>query len=275
MSPSSFVAAQDLCGKLNILESKITGSCDPSKPIAERVSNLEQSVHGQVKTGSLVTRISNLHAAVGSAPPTVPSAAADTTLKGQIENDIRLGIKHHTEGRADDAEQAFKRALIADPENVDAHFNIGVLYEETGHLQSALLHYQAAAYQAPSDDDLLNAINSVHRKLAVQSEVEATPPTTKAGLFHAAPLSVPLLQGQTQRNNTAIALDLAATPHASEKTAKPDKRNHPVRQKVLYTAAVVGLAATANIPGGGIGKVILGTVRRSFSCPLCHWVSRF
>lgn len=268
---SDSAGTPDLRGQLNILESKITGNCDPSKPLNERVNKLEEVVHGQAKTGSLVKRIKELHEAAGT---TTPPAVADsnteekqgdegTVLKGRVEDDIRLGIKHHAEGHTDEAEQAFRRALLADPANVDAHFNIAVLYEENGHLTSAVAHYQAAASAAPGDADLLNAISAVQKKM-------------NAGVFHAAPPSAPLLQGQAQKNSNLIDLEFAAATQAYEKDiAKPAKRIHPVRQKVLYTAAVVGLAATANVPGGGVGNVILGTVRRSFSCPLCHWISRF
>lgn len=285
-SQVAFASAPDLRGQVNILESQITGSCDSTQPLAARVSKLEEVVHGQARTGSLLKRIKDLHESTGAAaaPPVVPGTATAGTekepseqLKGRVEADIRLGIKHHAEGRADEAEQAFRRALLADPDNVDAHFNIGVLYEKGGHLTSALAHYQAAANTSPGDADLLNAINSVQRKLNTPCEEKASQ-TGAAGLFHAQTISAPLLQGQSQKNSNLIDLEFAAATRASEKDlARPagSKRIHPVRQKVLYTAAVVGLAATANVPGGGVGNAILGTVRRSFSCPLCHWISRF
>jgi tetratricopeptide (TPR) repeat protein len=49
------------------------------------------------------------------------------------------------------ARRAYRRALDADPEHVDAHINLGCLDHEDGALASAENHYRAAAALRPSD----------------------------------------------------------------------------------------------------------------------------
>lgn len=278
---SAFGSAPDLRDHVNSLELRIAGTCDPGLSLAARVAKLEEVVYGHAKTGPLLKRITDLRDATGPAQCQPSSPAGTTQLsatesrEGPADKDIRLGIKLHAQGQLEEAEQAFRSALLADPENADAHFNMGVLYEEGGHLTSALLHYQAAAYAAPKDPEITGTIDAVQRKLVSQSEAKPQQ-TGKAGLFHADNISAPLLQGSVQNFKSAIDAQFATTIEASEKqVAKSTRRAHPVRQKVLYTAAVLGMAATANLPGGNVSNTILGTVRRSFSCPLCHWISRF
>lgn len=91
--------------------------------------------------------------------------AAQSTLKARIENDIRLGMQHHNSGNLVAAKAAFRRALRFDPKNVNAHFNMGVICEETGDLPRALAHYQAAAEHAPKDAEIQDAVLSLQKKL--------------------------------------------------------------------------------------------------------------
>lgn len=100
------------------------------------------------------------------APPAAgKTASAPNPLKAHVEDDIRLGMQHHNSGNLTAAKAAFRRALRADPKNVNAHFNMGVICEETGDLQRALAHYQAAAEGAPNDADIQEAVVAVQKKL--------------------------------------------------------------------------------------------------------------
>lgn len=130
-----------------------------------------------------------------------------------------------------------------------------------------------------------------------QSTSSQMPPDTvtntvscQTGIFHSDNLPAPVLQGQAETEvlEASTSSETIAT-NAAQRISDIDaianqlfaqsltkkKRMHPVRQKILYTAAVAGLGATSQLNAGCVGNVIFGTARRSFSCPLCHWISRF
>ena len=57
---------------------------------------------------------------------------------------MRLGDERAVDlGRIDEAIKAYKRALVLDPDNADAHYNLAGIYERRGEKQAALRHLKA------------------------------------------------------------------------------------------------------------------------------------
>ncbi len=69
-----------------------------------------------------------------------PDSEAATTAEAAL----REGAKAQTEGRADEAERAFLRALELDPNNKIARYNLGVLEESKGPGNKAEEYYMRA-----------------------------------------------------------------------------------------------------------------------------------
>ena len=84
------------------------------------------------------------------------STTNEATLKAEAEENsvktlLRCGISKHRSGDNVQAEEYFKEALSIDHENADALFNLGVIAEQKGDLESALRNYQAALKSDPTD----------------------------------------------------------------------------------------------------------------------------
>ena len=54
------------------------------------------------------------------------------------------GIINYTQGKIGNAEQSYLKAISIDPENLDAHFNLGNVYEDLRELDKAKKHYAIA-----------------------------------------------------------------------------------------------------------------------------------
>lgn len=54
------------------------------------------------------------------------------------------GIINYTQGKIGNAEQSYLQAISIDPENLDAHFNLGNVYEDLRELDKAKKHYAIA-----------------------------------------------------------------------------------------------------------------------------------
>ncbi|MBS0569656.1 MAG: tetratricopeptide repeat protein [Proteobacteria bacterium] len=64
---------------------------------------------------------------------------------------MRLGNRHKDNGALADADAAYRRALGANPDNADAHFNLGMLLLETRRAAAALEHLQRAVAGEPAN----------------------------------------------------------------------------------------------------------------------------
>lgn len=401
---AALAASPDLNVQLNLLEAKVNGKSQPNVSLAERVSALERTVHGQVRSGSLIKRVKDLADVTGgstrqnfdppqlpkldsaldvernpapravsapktSSPPavrkhpgtgtisgskhpgtlakqtprTAPRPTLDPVLKARVEQDIRLGMQHHNAGNIALAVQVFQNVLVTDPGNSNAHFNLGVIYEETGDLTSALHNYRGALLQTPNDPEVLEAIASLERRTGGATQAAApqnstpsipapapdfraqpiaapvsspyapsgyanqlyaqdgqpaalpfvepaysAPPSYQAGPFHASNPGTPLLQGNAQQADLSSGADQtsAALAHASgiqpngvplrATGAGAARQAHPIRRRILHTAAVTGLSAVTGVnTGSGLGNALFAGARRGLGCPLCSWISRF
>ncbi|TFU26113.1 tetratricopeptide repeat protein [Thermus tengchongensis] len=67
------------------------------------------------------------------------------------EREVVLGVKAVGEGRREEAEARFQKALSLDPEHHRALTNLANLYQERGELEAALDLYQRALKLAPED----------------------------------------------------------------------------------------------------------------------------
>lgn len=173
--------------KLEGFESVLYGA--PRKNLSEdaRLSNLEKSVFGAVHTGSAESRLEQLQGAMGTAkgdllmPPLAPTldlgnggnapevpplvvddsnASADSPTASLLQE----AMTQYSNGDTARAESSFKRVLSIDPNNGDAHFNLGVIEESRGNNRAALDHYEKAYKASPDDQEIRSAVMSLRNK---------------------------------------------------------------------------------------------------------------
>ncbi len=85
----------------------------------------------------------------------------------QIESLILSGQAFYQSGRSGNAQQLWNRALGLQPDHVDVHRWLGVLYYDLGAMDLAILHLQKASELAPSDsrpDRLMGLINKDYER---------------------------------------------------------------------------------------------------------------
>jgi tetratricopeptide (TPR) repeat protein len=163
-----------------------------------RLKDLERNLFGKVHSGSTASREAEISKALGGAKKdnlllpamapqldtssgsdirSAPSAAQDSypsdapiTASGDAEKEtLRNAMRLYSQGRTDEAEKQFRKALSINKNSADAYYNLGVIAEGKGDLQGALSNYKSAARINPSDTDLASAISSLETKLQDQS----------------------------------------------------------------------------------------------------------
>ena len=76
------------------------------------------------------------------------------TLSAQLITDAKLAL---TQGKSDDAQLMFERALVANPSNIAALIGLGNTYEAKGQTGKGLRYYRQALELEPNDQTALSA----------------------------------------------------------------------------------------------------------------------
>lgn len=112
-------------------------------------------------------------------PPPSPLPVAPAIKAGQeggaaspVNDLLRQAIAQHASGKAALAESTFKKILTMDPNNGDAHFSLGAIYEEKGDLIGAARHYGMAWRANPGDPEIQQAVTAVENKIRDQQQVQ-------------------------------------------------------------------------------------------------------
>jgi len=82
-----------------------------------------------------------------------------------IELNFAKACELHSQSRFDDAEQIYENLLKQLPDSSMLHYNMGLLYYETGDFEKAFTHYSAARNLAPHDPDVLFNYSLCQKKL--------------------------------------------------------------------------------------------------------------
>ena len=89
----------------------------------------------------------------------------DLTNEPDPSEVIGQAMKEYSAGHAAEAEKLFEKALQIDPNNADAHYNLGAIKEWSNDLNGSLLQYEAALRLKPNDKDIHDAVTAVAYKL--------------------------------------------------------------------------------------------------------------
>ncbi len=197
----AFAATGSSNSSLDTFEKSVFGETHTKLSQTTRLKDLETNLFGKVHSGTTVSRVAEISKALGGAKNdnlllpalapqldtssgndihSAPSAHQDSyssdspiTASGDAEKEtLRNAMRLYSQGRTDEAEKQFRKALTLNKNSSDAHYNLGVIAEGKGDLQGALNSYRSAARINPSDTDLASAISSLETKLQNKSNVE-------------------------------------------------------------------------------------------------------
>jgi tetratricopeptide (TPR) repeat protein len=180
--------------KIGDIEEVIYGEEFADKSLGERLSRLEVKLFGRTGSGTTSERLEKIESQlkygtdlapnVELAPPIAPmldlsqSNRAEASPTDQVRQadyavDARSALDEATqlysEGRTQEAQNAFQKILIRDPDNVDALYNLGVIAEEKGNVDIALINYRKALSLNPSDNEIKQAVIALENKRTSQA----------------------------------------------------------------------------------------------------------
>lgn len=190
----AFAATGPSNSSLDTFEKSVFGETHTNLSETSRLKDLEVNLFGKVHSGTAASRLAEISKALGGAKNdnlllpamapqldtssgdvvhSAPSATRDPyptdspiTASGDAEKEtLRNAMRLYSQGRTDEAEKQFRKALTINKNSSDAYYNLGVIAEGKGDLQGALNSYRSAARINPSDTDLASAISSLETKL--------------------------------------------------------------------------------------------------------------
>jgi Flp pilus assembly protein TadD len=184
MAAANFTSAE--MTRIQNSERSVFGTPHDNLSSESRLRALETNLFGEVKKGSIDSRLDKVEAALKidrnkylQAPeaaqldqppvqeaPAVVSADYDVEPKSPAGDLIQRAMQEYSSGDVASAEKTFKKALVVDKNNADAYFNLGVLYEGKGDLNLALDNYSKAQALNPRDTELRETVQSLRTKIA-------------------------------------------------------------------------------------------------------------
>jgi predicted O-linked N-acetylglucosamine transferase (SPINDLY family) len=103
--------------------------------------------------GELEPAASELETGLAQRPEDDAARAALSRVRGAIA--VRSAIEHHRAGRWSEAQARYQAVLEQDPENVDAHYNLGRVLHAQGKFAQAIASFRQALELAPEQFETL------------------------------------------------------------------------------------------------------------------------
>jgi len=89
---------------------------------------------------------------------------ADNTPAASAQSLLEEGFKHHQEGRLQQAEELYRQALRADPDNPDGLNLLAIIADTTARGEEAIKLMEAAVAAAPENSELSNNLGQLYKK---------------------------------------------------------------------------------------------------------------
>lgn len=182
--------------QLSALEQRLFFKTYEDADDQSRLQRIEKQVFGQPLEGATQERLSKISSALPpmrepertapgaqqqqSAPPQATQqnqnefeaedAIEKARLQVQAAKEAELqrllgeGVQLWRNRRAHEATEKFEQVIRLDPNNAEAHFSMGIIYEASGNFAEALSSYQRASASRPDNKDYKNAISDVEKK---------------------------------------------------------------------------------------------------------------
>lgn len=190
--------------QLSTLEQRLFFKTYDDQDEQSRLQRIEKRVFGDVMEGAVPERLQKVTTAVGpqrepdgtnagapriAPPPATPQRSVEPQPNYEAEDAIdkarsqvmaakeaelqRLlgeGVSLWRARRANEATEKFEQVIRLDPNNAEAHFSMGIIYEAAGNYAEALGSYKKAAVVRPDNKDYKSAIAEVEKKARGQEK---------------------------------------------------------------------------------------------------------
>jgi tetratricopeptide (TPR) repeat protein len=165
-----------------------------------RLARIEKKVFGDAAQGGFQERLARVmevvKPAAESAPATTGSAApppsnpqpnyeeeqenamerARLALQAEKEEKVSKllseGVEYWRGKHGREAIDRFEQVLKLDPNNAEAHFSMGIIYESSGNFVEASVSYKRASEERPDNRDYRDAVAAVEKKLLAKQKVD-------------------------------------------------------------------------------------------------------
>ncbi len=198
--------------KLEKQENFLFGHAKGDKDLDFRLDAVEKIVFGQTHDGSFADRVDLIDKMIGkskdeivllpqapkldtasdqlTAAPNVVKETYDVEPADSISKaNLERATAFYSQGNLSEAEKLFKQVATAEPNNVDAVYNLGVIAEDKHDYRSALGYYKKAMSMSPGDNDMAEAVRNMTQKIATAPSTPSRTPAVNTPAQAPAPIA--------------------------------------------------------------------------------------
>lgn len=231
--------------KLEKQENFLFGHAKEDKDLDFRLDAVEKIVFGQTHDGSFADRVDLIDKMIGkskdeivllpqapkldtatdqlTAAPNVVKETYDVEPADSISKaNLERATAFYSQGNLTEAEKLFKQVAAAEPGNVDAVYNLGVIAEDKHDYRSALGYYKKAMSLSPGDNDMVEAVRNMTQKIASAPSTPSRTPAVQAPAQ--APAQAPIASAP-KANLGALVSEAAAAYKKGDYKNAIDKLN--------------------------------------------------
>mgnify|MGYP003384254767 CR=1 FL=1 len=217
--------------KLEKQENFLFGHAKEDKDLDFRLDAVEKIVFGQTHDGSFADRVDLIDKMIGkskdeivllpqapkldtateqlTAAPNVVKETYDVEPADSISKaNLERATAFYSQGNLNEAEKLFKQVAAAEPGNVDAVYNLGVIAEDKHDYKSALGYYKKAMSLSPGDNDMVEAVRNMTQKIATAPSSPSRTPAVQSPAL--APASAPTPIASAPKANLGALVSEAA-----------------------------------------------------------------
>jgi predicted Zn-dependent protease len=161
----------DFQERLNRVTSASSPQANPDGSMTGSVTKQESGTSGGGETSSAAparnTQDDEQQAALERARVSVQAAKEE-----EISRLMADGVNLWRAKRGREALQRFEQVVKLDPDNAEAHYSAGIVYESTGNFIEAMADYKKAADVRPDNSEYIDAVHAVQKKMANKPPVD-------------------------------------------------------------------------------------------------------
>ena len=190
--------------RLSTLEQRLFFKTYEELDESARLKKIEKRVFGEEMQGAIPERLDKVTAALGpprepdstvagaapshASPPPAASSnqheydaedaiekaklAVMAAKEAELQRLLAEGVELWRNRQASLATEKFEQVIRLDPNNSEAHFSMGIIYEAAGNYAEALSSYKKASASRPDNKDYKNAIADVEKKAHSKEKVQ-------------------------------------------------------------------------------------------------------
>lgn len=223
-------------GDLYLLESKVV---DKNEKLEEALGWYEKALNIQLMTGVVYDRIATIYYQKGDLNQSINNVTkANKVAPNNISYKFTLGVLYQLRGEESDvinAEKIFKGLLMGTPRNIDILTQLGLLYEQMGHLDEAKKQYEYII-SIVGDNDKLKKISDVFKGF-IDNLNEGKLNIKKRSTFKIVDKKIEEIKEETGNNNDREELDVDEEDVVEKISVETE---NSTEERIIITVGVEG-----------------------------------